>query len=405
MEELMPTSYVGRIDELPKNWEDLFASGGEKTAFLCVDLHYPPHLHDKHKDYPLAPHKFNNRLCATFLDKENYLTHAKNLKFYLDMGMILVKFHYGYVFHQDFILKDYVSSNIAKRKIASADKNQVLVNLYKLLNNSLYGKTCENKFKYRKYGVKDPFVGIHGKTNPFMFRSRNWLEINNKILCEEDNSSITLDKPIQIGFTVLEFAKLKIYDFYYKLLEFEPKVKLIYTDTDSLMLWFPYKYPQYKLIDSPLVDYFDFEKTPDWFGVRTEGTDKVSGLWSLEADKPISEFVGLRAKTYAILFADGSSTLKNKGVIRSARQEDTRKPLDFGDYLECLYEDKDIYVEQLLIRSKFHNIKTVTQRKLALSNSDEKRLILADKITTLPFGYQGEMYADNNIILPSDDNL
>lgn len=405
MMDKMPTSLVAKINELPPDWEQKFASNGEYCALFNVDLHYPEHLHDKHRFYPLAPHKFNNRLCATFLDKEDYLLHSNNLKYYLDNGLILIKFNYGYVFKQDYILKDYVNSNIEKRKQASRDENPVLTNLYKLLNNSLYGKTCENKFKYRKYAVKDPFVGIWGKHNPFLFKSRNWMEIENKILCEQDNTSITLDKPIQIGFTVLEFAKLKIYQFYYSLMHYFPEVELIYTDTDSLMMWFPYENPQYKLIDSPMCKYFDFEKTPDWFGVRTVATDKVSGLWSLEADKPIVQFVGLRAKTYAIEFADGTTTLKNKGIIKTAVEEETKEPLDINRYLECLYSDKDIYIEQYLIRSKLHQISTVSQRKLALSNSDEKRVILADKVTTLPYGYKGEIFHDNSVIQPSDDNL
>lgn len=405
MEDSLPTKLVSQVDELPANWEQLAKSDNPHTGLFCVDLYYPEHLHDKHRFYPLAPHKFNNRLCATFEDREMYLCHARNLKFYLDNGMLLGKFYYGYIFEQKKVLQKYVQSNIIKRQEASGRNDKVGIQLYKLLNNSLYGKTCENKFKYRKYSVKDPFVGIWGKRNPFMFKSRNWLEVDNKILCEEDNSSITLDKPIQIGFTVLEFAKLRIYDFYYTMMKFFPEVELLYTDTDSLMMWFPYKEPQKHIIDSPLAFKLDFEKTPDWFNVRTIQTDKVSGLWSLEADKRIVEFVGLRAKTYAIKFEDGSTTLKNKGIVRSAEEAEEHRPLEFEDYTKCLFEDKQIYVDQMLIRSKMHNVSTIKQRKLALSSYDAKRVVLADKVTTLPYGYKGEMFKDDSTIKPSADNL
>lgn len=404
MEMKLPTSLHSIVYELPPNWQVL-AGDGEYTALFCVDLHYPAHLHDKHIFYPLAPHKFNNRLCATFLDKEKYLCHARNLQYYLNQGLIIIKFHYGYIFRQDYILKDYVSSNINKRRIASANDNAVFTNLYKLLNNSLYGKTCENKFKYRKYAVKNKFDGIYGKKNPFLYKSKNFLDIEGQILCEDVTSSVTLDKPIQIGFAVLEFAKLKIYQFFYQLVELFPKVKLLYTDTDSLMLWFPDKNPQYALMETDLKCLLDFEKTPEWFGVRTEGTDKQTGLWSLEANKPISKFIGLRAKTYAITFNDGTSTLKNKGIISTAREDNERRPLEFDDYVKCLFQNIDIYVEQIMIRSKLHDISTITQRKLALSAIDEKRATLSDKVTTVPFGYQGETYADNNIVLPSVDLL
>lgn len=404
MEMKMPTSLHSIIYELPGNWHE-FAGDGEYTAILCVDLYYPEYLHDKHSDYPLAPHKFNNRLCSTFLEREKYLCHAKNLKYYIDQGLLITKFYYGYVFRQDYILKEYVSNNIAKRRIASSNDNAVLVSLYKLLNNSLYGKTCENKFKYRKYAVKNKFEGIYGKKNPFLYKSKNFLEIDGKILCEDVTKSVTLDKPIQIGFTVLEFAKLKINSFFNELIALFPEVKLLYTDTDSLMIWFPFINPQYQLIDSPLSDYFDFEKTPDWFGVVTKGTDKKTGLWSLESSKRIKKFIGLRAKTYALIYEDDTCTLKNKGIISTSIELDERRPLTFEDYEKCLFQDIDIYVEQIMIRSKLHNINTITQKKLALSAVDEKRVTLADKITTIPFGYRGERFADNSVILPSKDNL
>ena len=149
----------------------------------------------------------------------------------------------------------------------------------------------------------------------------------------------------------------------------------------------------------------DFEKAPEWFGVYTEGTDKVTGLWSLESDKRIKKFVGLRAKTYAIEFDNGTSTLKNKGIISTAREESEKRPLNIEDYERALFQDAQVYVEQIMIRSKLHQIRTINQRKLALSSIDEKRATLADKITTTPFGYKGEMYSDNSITLPSDDRL
>nr|QTE03999.1 MAG: structural protein [Motacilla cinerea parvoviridae sp.] len=171
------------------------------------------------------------------------------------------------------------------------------------------------------------------------------------------------------------------------------------------MIWFPMINPQYHMLNTPLIELMDFEKSPEWFGITTEGTDKVTGMWSLESKKKIKRFVGLRAKTYAIEFEDGTSTLKNKGIVSTAKEDNERRPLQFEDYVKCLFEDKDIYVEQMLIRSKLHSISTITQRKLALSANDEKRATLADKITTLPFGYNGELFADNATTLPSIDLL
>lgn len=403
MEQKLPSKFVCKMGTLPDDWEQVYCTNGEHTAIICVDLAYPNYLHDRDRFYPLAPHKFNSRLCTTLHEREQYLVHAKLLQFYLQKGMVIIKVHYVYVFKQDYILKDYVQNNINKRVQASRNNNIVATQLFKLLNNSLYGKTCENKFKYKTFNVRNKRETQYGKVNSFLRSATNFIEVNDKVLYETKNRKIKLDKPIQIGFTVLEFAKLIIYDFIYAILEVFPTCELLYTDTDSLLIWFPIEHPESKFINTPLMQRVDFEKVPQWFHLNTSDTHKKSGLWSLETDKQVSEFVGLRAKTYALKYTDNTTTCKNKGVIRTAREENNRKPLEFGDYIKCLYHDQEIYVEQLLIRSKKHEISTIKQRKLALSAIDEKRAILADRIHTLPFGYQGELFADASTILPSVD--
>nr|QTE04041.1 MAG: PolB [Phylloscopus inornatus densovirus] len=388
MEYKLPNKFIKKTEILPDNWAELYASDGDQCALMCVDLHYPVHLHNRDIAYPLAPHKFENRLCTTFEDKENYLCHAKALKYYLDKGLIIVKFHYMYVFNQDYILADYVMRNIVARRQTN---NDILKATYKLLNNSLYGKTCENKFKYKKYSVKSHFYGIDGKRNPFMFKSRNWLEMEDRILSEDDMSKVELDKPIQIGFSVLEYAKLEIYKFLYDLEEVFSKLniftRILYTDTDSLIIWFDCQRPE-QILYEHLKHYLDFDKVPPgWEDIRTPGTDKQSGLWSLETAKEIREFIGLRAKCYAIRFADNDTILKNKGIVKAAIDFTTRSPLSFESYRKALFDDEEIYIQQVLIRSKLHEISSVTQKKLALSSLDEKRQVLADKVSTLPWGY------------------
>ena len=34
---------------------------------LEVDLNYPEHLHNKHNNYPLAPERYLDKLCGTFM--------------------------------------------------------------------------------------------------------------------------------------------------------------------------------------------------------------------------------------------------------------------------------------------------------------------------------------------------
>ena len=67
-----------------------------KTGYIFeVDLEYPQSLWEEHNDYPLAPEKIKinkvDKLVSTFLPKTHYVLHYKNLKQYLEEGMISKK--------------------------------------------------------------------------------------------------------------------------------------------------------------------------------------------------------------------------------------------------------------------------------------------------------------------------
>lgn len=392
----LPTNYMGKINTLDPNWQSMYGQNYDLTAILCVDLTYPAHLHDNHIAYPLAPHKYDGRLCTTFLDKIKYLCHVDALNFYVNEGLIITKFHYGYLFKQDYILKDYVNANIDKRRATSSPP---LKTLYKLLNNSLYGKTCENKFKYRKFEVHNEEKGWKGKINRYLSNAVNWLPINDKVLIEKKNTHVKLDKPIQIGFAVLELAKLELYKFLFNVQSVcddnEIAVQPLYTDTDSIIFHFSHPNPEEILFNDPRVKpLLDFDKVPDHWKVHTPGTHKQSGLWSLETTERIIEFIGLRAKTYCYRVESNRTVLKNKGITTTATELKTRDKITMEHYKQALFHNKEVRVYQVLIASKKHKLLTHSQSKLALTNNEEKRQVLADKITTIPFGYKGNRYGD-----------
>ena len=125
---------------------------------LEVDLEYPDCLHDSHRDFPLTPTKEsisyhdlsfwqqdilkkNNslhsssktrKLVQTLSDKTNYAVHYITLKLYVSLGMKITKVHKVLQFHQAKWLKPYIQLNTTE-------------GVYKLMNNSCYGKTLESK--------------------------------------------------------------------------------------------------------------------------------------------------------------------------------------------------------------------------------------------------------------------
>ncbi|XP_014470786.1 PREDICTED: uncharacterized protein LOC106742398, partial [Dinoponera quadriceps] len=106
---------------------------------------------------------------------------------------------------------------------------------------------------------------------------------------------------------------------------------------------------------------------------------KVPGLMKDENNGAImTEFVGLRAKMYALRVDGKKDTKKAKGVKSSV----IARTITFNDYTQCLRDEVEKSRQQSYIRSKLHQVFTVSETKIALSPYDDKRYIIPDSIDT-----------------------
>jgi hypothetical protein len=112
---------------------------------LEVDID-PPNNKELFNGYPLFPEKVDGKLECTLFPKRNYLVHIAHLQLGLKLGYKLNKVHRTIKFKQEKVLEKYIQANTEYRKKAP---NQLYENYYKLLNNSIYGKTCENPLRCR----------------------------------------------------------------------------------------------------------------------------------------------------------------------------------------------------------------------------------------------------------------
>ena len=101
--------------------------------------------HELRAKYFGAASPFSRKLVCSFLSKRKYVMQGSNLRFDLDRGLKLVKIHRGFSCTASAYFEPYITNNTNKRKLCKND--EVLRKFYKLMNNSVYGKTIENVIK------------------------------------------------------------------------------------------------------------------------------------------------------------------------------------------------------------------------------------------------------------------
>jgi hypothetical protein len=233
---------------------------GEHGYFYLVDLDYPAELHDLHSDYPLCPvrktvkktefspttvkvmneyqlnYTATPKLCGTLEPKRNYLIHYRNLKFALQKGLKLIKVHAVIKFRQERWMADFIERCVQLR---NASQSQFAKDLAKLVANSVYGKMLEDQLgRVVVRLIKDeennvPFQNC--LASPYF--SKFFTVANNPDLvgvCMK-TKECEVNKPISVGFAILEISKLIMQKFWYDCIKprYGDKVKLLMTDTDS----------------------------------------------------------------------------------------------------------------------------------------------------------------------------
>ena len=289
-----------------------------------MDLHYPDDLHDKHSDFPLisdeepvdpielseyqselktALNVSNSKikkLRQTYHSKMNYVTHYRNLKFFISNGIKVNKLHRAVKFCQSKWLSIYIQLNTNKRQQAESKLNQ---DFYKLMSNSAFGKLGESL----RNRVTVTFV-------------RNDVELLNATSQGTISSIKIVDQDL--------FNVMKI----------ETECTLLYSDTDS----FNYKIKSPNFYEdlaenSKLRSHFDLSNFPENHQLHDRSNEKTVLKFKDElAGMPIEEFCALKPKLYSII-AGQNAKMSTKGTKKYAqtklKHEMFKKTLQKGDLL------------------------------------------------------------------------
>ncbi|XP_072389458.1 uncharacterized protein [Diabrotica undecimpunctata] len=404
---------------------------------LEVDLEYPQHLHDRHKDIPFCLQSLNpktmfppkrprelTKLMATLSPKRKYVIHYRTLKQALTHGLVLKKIHRVLKFKQAPWLKSYIDLNTDLRKKA---KNEFEKNLFKLMNNAVFGKTMENVRKRVDIKLLTEWQGRYGaeaRISSPLFKNATIFN-ENLVAVEMHRAEIWLDKPIYVGMSILDLAKITIYDFQYGYLasRFGENFSTCYTDTDSLIVKICEQDPYEAMIDD-CYKYFDTSDYPvdNIYGIPHVNM-KVLGMMKDDNNgRVMTDYIGLRSKLYTTKVAitgDEIEQIKRNmkeqeyeddeidNIIRNYRVTKKAKGVKksvvntkiiFDDYVQCLDAYTTKTAPQNLIRSDKHQVYTITQSKIALSPNDDKRHHLPESYDTLPWGH----YSINNLEMDVD---
>ena len=141
---------VNKLNSIYRRHHENYNENSDCGTLLEVDIEYPKELAIKHKDLPFLPEKrkINKaiKLVTTTDDKEKYIVHIVALKQALNHGLKLKRVHRVITFRQKAWMTPYIDMNTDLRKQAKTDFEK---DFFKLMNNSVFGKTMENVKNHR----------------------------------------------------------------------------------------------------------------------------------------------------------------------------------------------------------------------------------------------------------------
>ena len=226
-------------DKINEDFIKNYNENNDKGYILEVDVKYPKRLHKLHSDLPFLSERMEvnkcKKLVCNLFNKKKYVAHINALKQALNHGLKLKKIRRVIEFNQKEWLKPYIDMNTELRKVA---KNDLEKDLFKLMNNSVFGKTMENIRKHRDIKLVTTDKKRSKLVSELNYHTINLISEDLSII-EMKKTKVKMNKPIYLGLSILEISKnFGMYEFWYDYMKpkYANNVKLCYMDTDSFIM-------------------------------------------------------------------------------------------------------------------------------------------------------------------------
>ena len=241
MSQKLPVNGFKWVKNLSKFNQDFINEYDEDSNtgyFLEVDVVHPKTLFNSNKDLTFLPERKKvekvEKIICSIEDQEKYVIHIKALKQAFNHGLKLKEVHRVIQFNQKAWLKPYIDMNTKYRTKAENDFKK---NFFKLMNNSVFGKTMRNVRNHR-----DIKLVTSDKKRKRLVSEHNyyWYKKFSEHLMaiEMKKTRVKMTKPLYLGMSILDISKILMYEFWYDYIKpkYGDRAKLCYTDTDSFVI-------------------------------------------------------------------------------------------------------------------------------------------------------------------------
>jgi hypothetical protein len=327
------------IEEILRTEDD-----AETGYTVEVDLSFPQEIHERLKQLPPCPEtrvpeeawfseyqkelniKTKNKskcqkLIPHFHEHLNYCSHYRTLKYVVEeLGVRIDKLHNVVEFKQKKWMQPYIEGNNALRTLA---KNDFEKDFFKLMNNSVFGKTMQNVRTQMNLHLTTDRKNAIKRFSKCNFKYNTYAD--GLYLIETYREKIVYYKPVYIGCSILDISKLKMLEFHYEVIDkqFGQRAKLIYSDTDSFVYEIEHE-DIYKWQKENEKDWFDLSDSKREDIQSNENKKKLGFVMDELNSQILTEWISLNPKCYAYRY-QAIETNKNKEAIETNKIKEAKK--------------------------------------------------------------------------------
>ena len=356
------------LSRFNENFIKNYNENSDVGYFHEVDIEYPKKLWSSHKDLPFLPERKTlgkvEKLVCSIEGKEKYVIHISSLNQALNHGIVLKDIHRVIKFNQEAWLKSYIDMNT---KLRTEAKNEFEKDFFKLMNNSVFGKTIKVSERIEIKLVTTEEGRNKLVSEPNYHTTKYFSE--NLLAIEMKKTKVKMNKPVYLGMSILDISKTLMYEFWYEYIKpkYNEKAKLCYMDTDSFVINI-FTEDFFEDINNDIERWFNisnYDKN-DKRPLKTGINKKVIGMFKDElGGKIIKEFCAPRSKTYSYLMGNDIEKKNAKGTNKCIIE----CRIKFLDYKNSLFKNITILRSQLRFKSNLHVVYTEELNKIAISSN------------------------------------